>query len=531
MIVWNASSRNVRLAGVSPVPSMALGDEELLGDLDLLLLGVAGELQDFHAVAQRLRNRVQHVGRADEHHVREVVLDVEVVVEERVVLLRVEHLEQRRRRVAAEVHRHLVDFVEQEHRVLRPGLLHHLDDLAGEGADVGAAVAADLRFVTHAAERQPHELAVHRARDRLGERGLADSGRARERQDRRLRLLDQRADREELQDAVLDLLEPVVVLVEDGFGALEVAALFRLLVPRHRDQPVEVVARDGGFGRHRRHRLQPLQLLHRLLGDLFRHLRLFDLLLQLVDLVALLVLAAQFLLDRLHLLVEVVLLLRLLHLLLHARLDAAVHLELVDLGFEDAGDAVQALDGGDDLEQVLLLVHADEEVRGNRVGELARVVHADGGDHRVVVQVVRELHVLLEERHDAAHGRLGVGARLFALRDDLDDDAVEALVFLPLHGPRPLDAFDQHLDVAVGQLQALDDVRHAAHREDVGRLRVVDRGVVLRGQENPLVLHQRVLERAGGRGPSDDERHHHVWKHDDVAERDDREEFRRVPWV
>ena len=173
----------------------------------------------------------------------------------------------------------------------------------------------------------------------------------------------------------------------------------------HRDQPVEVVARDGRFGRHRRHRLEPLQLLDRLLGDLLGHLRLFDLLLQLVDLVALLVLAAQFLLDRLHLLVEVVLLLRLLHLLLHARLDAAVHLELVDLGFEDAGDAVEALDGRDDLEQVLLLVDADQQVRGDRVGELARIVHAHGGNHRVVVQVVRELDVLLEERHDAAHRR------------------------------------------------------------------------------------------------------------------------------
>ena len=121
---------------------------------------------------------VQHVGRADEHDVRQVVLDVEVVVEERVVLFRVEHLEQRRRRVAAEVHRHLVDFVEQEHRVHRAGLLHHLDDLAGERADVGAAVAADFGLVAHAAERQPHELAVHGAGDRLGERGLADARRA-----------------------------------------------------------------------------------------------------------------------------------------------------------------------------------------------------------------------------------------------------------------------------------------------------------------------------------------------------------------
>ena len=379
--------------------------EELLRDLHLLDFRVAGQLQHFHAVAQRLRNRVQHVGGADEHHVREVVFDVEIVIEERAVLLGVEHFEQRRRRVAAEVHRHLVDFVEQEHRVHRPGLLHHLDDLAGEGADVGAAVAADFRFVADAAERQPHELAVHRAGDRLGQRGLADSGRSGEGEDGRLRLLDQRADREELEDALLDLVETVMILVEDLFGALQVAALAALLVPRHRDQPVEIVARDRRFGRHRRHRLEALQLLDGLLLDVLRHLRGFDLLLQIVDLVALFVLAAQFLLDRLHLLVEVVLLLRLLHLLLDARLDPAVHLELVDFDFENAGDAVQPLERGDDFEQVLLLVDADQQVRGDGVGELARVVHAHRRDHRVVVQVVRQLHVLLEQRHHAAHRR------------------------------------------------------------------------------------------------------------------------------
>ena len=64
---------------------------------------------------------------------------------------------------------------------------------------------------------------------------------------------------------------------------------------------------------------------------------------------------------------------------------------------------LQPLERRDDLEQVLLLVDADEQVRGDRVGELAGIVHAHGGDHRVVVQVVRELHVLLEQRDDAAH--------------------------------------------------------------------------------------------------------------------------------
>ena len=154
---------------------------------------------------------------------------------------------------------------------------------------------------------------------------------------------------------------------------------------------------------------------------------------------------------------------------------------------------------------------------------LPGIVDADRGDHRVVVQVVRELHVLLEQRHDAAHRRFDVAGGFLLLRQHLDDDAVEALVFLPLDGAGAIDAFDQHLDVAVGQLQALDDVGDAAHRVDVVRPRVVDRRVVLRGEEDPLVLQQRVFERAGGRRPSDDERHHHVREDDDVPERDDGE--------
>jgi hypothetical protein len=176
--------------------------------------------------------------------------------------------------------------------------------------------------------------------------------------------LTRRADGEELEDALLDLLEPVVILVEDLLGALQVAALAVFLCHGHRDQPVEVVARDGRLGDIGGIASRRFSSWIGLLLDVLRHLGLFDLLLQLVDLVALLVLAAQFLLDRLHLLVEVVLLLRLLHLLLDARLDAAIDLELVDLDFEDAGDAVQALDRRDDFEQVLLLVDADEQVRG-----------------------------------------------------------------------------------------------------------------------------------------------------------------------
>ena len=238
-----------------------LGEEVADGDLDLLALGVARQADHLEAVLQRLRDRVQHVRGGDEEDRREVELDVEVVVGEAVVLLRVEDLQQGGRGVAAEVHRHLVDLVEQEDRVARARLLHHLDDLAGEGADVGAAVTADLGLVAHAAEREADELAVRAAGDRAGEGRLADAGRADEAEDRALRVVDELAHGEELDDALLHLLEPVVVVVEDLLGGVEVLALAGLLRPRHRDQPVEVVAGDGRLGGHRRHRLEPLQLL------------------------------------------------------------------------------------------------------------------------------------------------------------------------------------------------------------------------------------------------------------------------------
>ena len=75
-------------------------------------------------------------------------------------------------------------------------------------------MAADLGLVAHAADRDALELAPHRGGDRAAERRLADAGRADEAEDRAARVRLQLAHREELEDAVLDLLDVVVVAVE-----------------------------------------------------------------------------------------------------------------------------------------------------------------------------------------------------------------------------------------------------------------------------------------------------------------------------
>ena len=231
-----------------PVVLHLLVDQVIGRDLQLLFFGVAGDLEHFHAVAQRRRNRVEHVRRRDEQHLRQVERHVEVVIAERVVLLRIEHLEQRRRRIAAEIGAELVDLVEDEHRVLRLGPAQPLDDLPGQRADVGAAVAADFRLVAHAAERHAHELAAERLGDRARQRGLADAGRADEAEDRPLHVRVQLADGQVLEDAVLRLLEAGVVGVEHALRLRQVDHFVGPLAPRQRDEPVEIGARDRVFG-------------------------------------------------------------------------------------------------------------------------------------------------------------------------------------------------------------------------------------------------------------------------------------------
>ena len=77
-------------------------------------------------------------------------------------------------------------------------------------------MAANLRFVVHAAETYAHEFAVHRPRDRMAERRLADARRSDEAEDRRLAVRRELANRQILDDPALDLLEPEMILVEDA---------------------------------------------------------------------------------------------------------------------------------------------------------------------------------------------------------------------------------------------------------------------------------------------------------------------------
>ncbi len=241
--------------------------EVAVGDLQLLLQDVSGQLDDFHAVEEGPRNGVQLVRGADEQHVRQVVADVQIVIEELAVLFRVERLEQRRRGIAAEARADLVDFVEHDDGVVRLADAQRLQELAGHGADVRAAVALDLRLVAHAAQGEAVELAVEAARDGLADGGLAHSGRTDQADDRAGKAAFEQSRRDELEDARLHVVEPVVVFVQHLAGALERRVVAAFGSPGQHRQPVEVVAGDGELWRGG---LEHAQLFQFLVDALFR---------------------------------------------------------------------------------------------------------------------------------------------------------------------------------------------------------------------------------------------------------------------
>ncbi len=485
---------DLELQLLEPVLAQHLRDQVALGDLELLEIGVAREPDHLHAVAQRRRHRVEVVGGGDEQHLRQIERHVEVVVHERVVLRRIEHLEQRRRRIAVEIHGQLVDLVQHEHRVPGAGAADPADDVPGQRPDVGAPVPADLRLVPHAAQRLVHELASQRARDRLPERGLAGARRPDEAQDRRARVRLEAPHHQVLEDALLDLVEPVVILVQDLAGVDQVEVVLGPHRPRHVHQPLKVAPRDRVLRGLRRHARQPVQLAVRLLLHLRRHPRLLHPLAQLGDLLLAVLALAQLLADRLHLLAEEELLLVLVDVLAHRVADLRADLEHLQLAVEDLRELAQALLHVGRLEQFLLVGDLEVEQRGDEVRDppLARLG-------------ARRAHRLVRDRRDQAHHALELLEHLLGQRLGLDVGALglgQRLDPCLEVGRGGLDVRDAHAGDALEQhrITVVLRLHHPQHRADgadlveLGRRRVVERGITLRHHRQRAIARHHVVQ-------------------------------------
>jgi hypothetical protein len=403
------------------------------------------------------------------------------------------HLEHGRRRVTAVIGAELVDLVEQQHRIRGTRLAHRLHDAAGHGADVGAAMAADLGLVAHAAERHAGERAVHGLRERATERALADARRSHQAQDRSLaaRRAAQLAHREELEDALLHLVEIGVILLEHLARALEIEALLAALGPGQIDHPLQVRAHDLGLGRIGMHALEPRQLTRGLGVRLDVHARGLDAPAELLDLGHALVGLSELGLDRAQLLAQERLALRARHLLARLRHDLRLHRRHRELAAQQRVDAVQPAHRVGLLEQLLRLLDAQPQVGGDQVGEPARIIDARGDVEDLGRQLL-ERQQLLDLLAHAAHQGLGLDRPLARLLGpdllDLDlDVGLQTQEVDQLDLGEPL---HQDLQPPVGQPHHAHEHAEHAHRVQVLGARVLGLHRALRGErDHTIALH------------------------------------------
>ena len=249
-----------------------------------------------------------------------------------------------------------------------------------------------------------------------------------------------------------------------------------------------------------------------------------DLLTEFLYLVDAVLATSQLVLDRFDLLVEVVLFLRLFHLFFDAVLDLLVNAQLFDFFIERLSDLLEPVLRRSRFEQRLFFLDGKFEVPGNRIGQPAGIGDAHGRKHRLVGQPGRVLDEPLEQATDLGHLFLDLGTAL-DLEFDAFDEHVEGAVLggLDLQDAAALNAFDEQLDVAVGQLEMLHDRRDRTDGVDIVGSGVVVLGVALRRQEHTFVGIEGTLDRQERTLPSHDERHHRIRENDDIPQRHHRQ--------
>ena len=262
-------------------------------------------------------------------------------------------------------------------------------------------------------------------------------------------------------------------------------------------------------------------LLARLLG----HARGLDLLLEFFE-VGTFFAVAELLLDRLDLFVQVVLALALLHLPLDAAADALFDLQDVDFVLEQLEQLLQALGHRVEIEHRLLGFELERQMRCDGVGQAAGIVDAGDRGEDLGRDLLVELDVLVELLRHRAAQRLDLGRGLARRLNGrhLGHEVLAGVGDVARLGA--LQALDQHLHGAVGQLEHLQDARHAADGEHVFRARLVLAGGLLCHQHDLAAALHRGFERLDRLGAAHEQRDHHVREHDHVTQRQQRQRDR-----
>ena len=438
------------------------------------------------------------------------------------ILLRVQDLEQGRRRITPEIAAQFVDLVEHEEGVVGTGLFEALNDAPRQGTDIGPPVAADLGLVPDPAQGDADEFLVHGTGDGLAKRGLAHARRPHKAQDGAMQVLFELAHRQKFDDPLLDLLQAVMIVVQDPAGLVEIEAVAGGFLPRQVQNPLDIRPGNGVLRRRRGDPVETGQLLVHGLACLTGQLGGLGLFAQVVS-PAHSVVFPQLLADRLELLAQEKLALLLVNILLDILLDLLAHLQGLELLVKLEGHLLEQFLGVHDLQQGLLRLQGQVELGPGEIGHVVRIVQGHDGHHQFL-------------------GELGDLGHLLELGAQVEDQGLGLLILFMDHGhrlhPAPveglgLEVFDHpdllhraHQDLIdiVLSLDHLMNIAQAADGKKMVRRHRLSLGVLdrpVRNQGHEAIPHQGVVDEILGSLMGDLEREAHAGEKDKALQGQD----------
>ena len=224
--------------------------------------------------------------------------------------------------------------------------------------------------------------------------------------------------RQVFDDPFLDLVEIVVILIEDLARGDRIETVRRGHRPRHVEHPVDVGADHLVFGRRRGHAFEPVDFAARDRGHRLRQVRRGQpgAKVQRFGLLAF----AELVLNRLELLAQVVLPLRVGHLLLRRGFDLAFELEQRHFAVEGLGHALELGDHVVGFEDLLLVLGFDVDQARQHVGQPQRIVEAHHQPAQLLGEPARQRQRAVDQFLDAPDVGVDLDRRLGLFRQQPD---------------------------------------------------------------------------------------------------------------
>ncbi|MNJ38086.1 hypothetical protein D3C77_329260 [compost metagenome] len=239
-------------------------------------------------------------------------------------------------------------------------------------------MALDFGLVAHTAHAEAVERSSQGLGDGFANAGLAHARRTHQQHDGAADLAFPGTDGEELEDPVLDVIEPGMVLVEHLARMFEVELVLAVHPPGQGSGPVQVVTGNGVFGRAG---FQDRQLAHLFIDAFFtgrRQCLALQALFELLKVGTAVVLGqAKLLLDDLELFLEEEFALVLTDLAVHFGRDLVLQAGDLDLLAQHRQDFFHALEDRHAVEHFLQLSTGSGGQRCGEVGQRRRVVGAE----------------------------------------------------------------------------------------------------------------------------------------------------------